>query len=281
VPTRVYVDGVVVPPADAQISIFDRGFLYGDAVIEVLRTRRGRPVDLEAHLDRLDRSARAVRMEPPARAAVIDALTATLDAAREPEARIRIVLTRGQGDLRADLASLGPPLPIVIVEALPSPRRDVYERGVAVVVMGPLPPAVPLAPAAKTSNSLGGVLATAVARDRGADEAIRCDAAGRITEAAFSNVFAVVDGVVTTPPVELGLLPGVTRGRVLTLCQDHGLAVAERAITVDELRVASEVFLTSSVRGVVPVRAVDGVVRPVGPTTRRVLALYQAFLESL
>jgi branched-chain amino acid aminotransferase len=280
-PTRVFLDGIVVAPADARISVFDRGFLYGDSIVEVMRTQRGRPVDLGAHLDRLERGAQLVRMRPPPRPVLVQALDATLTAAAEPEARIRLMLTRGPGDMRVPLAELGPPCPVIIVEPLTLPPRELYERGLAVQILGAMPSAVASVPGVKPGSNLGAVLAVAAARDLGADEAIRLDPSGRVVEGATSNVFAVIGGRVLTPPVDLGLLPGVTRGRVLALCASDGLAAAEAAFSVDELRAAGEAFVTSSIRGVVPIAAIDGAPRPVGSSTRRVLALYQRYLDSL
>ena len=283
-PTRVFLEGRVVPPDEARVSVFDRGFLYGDSVVETLRTSHGRLVDGEAHLDRLERSAQLVRMAPPVRHAVVAAVAATLEAAGEREARIRIMLTRGRGDAKvplAELAALGPPSPIVIVEPLLLPPPVIYERGVKVAVLGAVPAAVALAPGVKPGSYLGSILAVAAARDRGADEALRLDAAGQVVEGATSNVFAVVGEEILTPPVGLGLLAGVTRGRVLALARAAGLPAAERAFSVDDLRAAGEAFLTSSIRGVVPVGSLDGAPRPVGPRTREVMAMYQGFLDSL
>lgn len=280
-PTRVFLDGVVVPPSEARVSVFDRGFLYGDSVVEVVRVQRGRLVDGEAHLDRLERSAHAVRMRPPPRSAVVDAIEATLAAADEREARLRVLLSRGAGDFRVDLATFAPPSPIVIVEPLQLPGRELYERGVPIAVIGAVPAPVALAPGVKPGSYLGAILAVAAARDLGGDEAIRLDAAGHVVEGATSNVFAVIDGALVTPPVGLGLLAGITRQRVLALAAADELPAVERAFTVDDLRGAEEAFLTSSIRGVVPIGAIDGRPRAVGQTTRRVIALYQRFLDSL
>jgi branched-chain amino acid aminotransferase len=279
-PTRVFVDGRVVPPEAATVSVFDRGFLYGDSIVEVMRARRGRLVDGDAHLERLERSAIAVRMQAPARAAIAEAIDATLAAAAEPEARVRVILSRGPGDMRRALADLVPH-PVVIAEPLALPGPDLYERGVAVAAIGAVPAPVALAPGVKTGSALGTVLAIEQARDAGADEAIRLDTDGRVVEGATSNVFAVRGEELLTPPVSLGLLAGVTRGRVMALARDGGLAVVERAFSIDDLRAASEAFLTSSIRGVVPIRAVDGANLRVGATTRRVMALYQRYLDSL
>jgi branched-chain amino acid aminotransferase len=281
VATRVFLDGQVVAPEQARISVLDRGFLYGDSVVEVLRTVRGRAVDLVAHLDRLARSQHAVRMAPIATRTVAAAVEATLTAADEREARIRVIVSRGPGDMKVDLAALGPPVLIVIVEPLRLPPPDAYERGAAAVTIGALPAPVALAPGIKPGSYLATVLALALARDAGADEAIRLDGEGRVVEGATSNVFAVVGGQASTAPVALGLLAGVTRGRLLALGREGGLPVAETAFSAAELAGADEVFLTSSIRGVMPVTRLDSRDLPVGPVTRRAMALYQGYLDSL
>jgi branched-chain amino acid aminotransferase len=281
VATRVFVDGQVVGPEAARVSVLDRGFLYGDSVVEVMRTVRGRAVDLDAHLARLDRSARAIRMAAPATATVAAAVEATLIAADEREARVRVMVSRGPGDMKLDLAAVGPPTLVVIVEPLRLPAPAAYERGAAAVIIGAVPAPVALAPGIKAGSYLGAVLALAIARDAGADEAIRLDGEGRVVEGATSNVFAVIGGELRTAPAALGLLAGVTRGRLIELGREGGLPVAERAVSADELATADEVFLTSSVRGVMPVTRLDGRTLPVGPFTRRAMALYQGYLDSL
>jgi branched-chain amino acid aminotransferase len=121
----------------------------------------------------------------------------------------------------------------------------------------------------------------AAARDAGADEAIRLDGEGQVVEGATSNVFAVRAGTAMTAPTSAGLLAGITRGRLLALAREAGLAMLEVSVTVDQLRAADEVFLTSSVRGVMPVTRLDGARLPVGPVTRRAMDLYQRYLDSL
>jgi branched-chain amino acid aminotransferase len=281
VATRVFLDGQVVAPEQARISVFDRGFLYGDSVVEVLRTVRGRAVDLDAHLDRLARSQHAVRLAPVPSRTVAAAIEATLIAADEREARIRVIVSRGPGDMKEDLAALGPPLLVVIVEPLRLPTPAAYERGAAAVTIGAVPAPVALAPGIKPGSYLATVLALALARDAGADEAIRLDGEGRVVEGATSNVFAVIGGEARTAPPALGLLAGVTRGRLLALMREGGLAVAEAPFRTTELAAADEVFLTSSIRGVMPVTRLDGRDLSVGPVTRRAMALYQGYLDSL
>lgn len=282
---RVYVDGRICRPEDAVVPVFDRGFLYGDSVFETVATYGGRLLFMHEHLDRLERSAARVGMRLPERAAIVEAVESTMHAAANPDARVRIVVTRGGGnDGRMDLdpASVGAPRLVVIVQPLAGPTSQMLDEGVAVAT-------VPFSrgqaggpdPSVKSGNYLTSVLALGEARRRsGAHEAVFVTGDGRIAEGATSNVFLVKNGEVLTPSLDVGILAGITRAKVLDLARNHGgLSARERSLSLDDLRAADEVFLTSAARGVLPVTVVDG--KPVGdgrpgPVTRRLLSLYQA-----
>jgi branched-chain amino acid aminotransferase len=214
------------------------------------------------------------------------AIRATVAASGEPEARVRVIVTRGVGPVDIDPATAGAPQLIVIVQPLRAPTADQLASGVAVEVVnhsrgvsGSLDPAI------KSGNYLNSVLAIAVARRRrpGVSEAILCTGSGSVAEGATSNVFVVQGGVMVTPGLAVGILEGVTRGKVLGLARADGIATREADFLAPrELLSAEEVFLTSAVRGILPVTLVDGV--PVGdgkpgPVTRRLLALYQRLIS--
>ena len=264
----ISIDGELVEPAHATISVLDRGLLYGDGLFEVLRTWSAIAVDLPAHLDRLYASAAALGLRAIARGELERAVERTLATARSDhgEHRIRIVLTRGPGALSARTEELGPGRAIVIVEPLFDPPTQVS----CAVVDWPLPRRP--GPAHKTLAYLDHVIARDLARAVGADEALRLDADGFAVEGATSNLHAIVGGAVVSPSPSAGALPGVVRRRVLAAAARLGLAVRETRITVDELRAADELFVSSSVRGVVPITRLDGVARIAGPTTARIAA---------
>jgi branched-chain amino acid aminotransferase len=264
----VSIDGVLGPPEQARISIFDRAFLFGDGVFEVLRTWDEALVDLDAHLDRLYASAVWLGLKTMERDRLAEAVTRTLANAGPGEQRVRIVLTRGPGPLLARPEALGPGRAIVIVEPLPAQPTEVS----LALVDWPLPRRI--GPGHKTLAYLDHIIARDLAAAAGADEAVRLGADGEVLEGATSNLFAVLGGVVVTPQLA-GVLPGVTRGRVLAACAAAGIASHEVRLTVEELRSADEIFITSAVRGVVAVTRLDGVVRPPGQTTARVTALYR------
>jgi branched-chain amino acid aminotransferase len=283
--TRVSIDGLISDEKGATVSVFDRGFLYGDSVFETLRTSGGRLVDGARHLERLARSAAALGYPETPTDLVERELQATLAAAANPDSAVRVTLTRGQGRIGLDPALAGAPRRVIIVHPLVLPAPDVYEHGVRAVVSGVerIAPAA-LDPSVKSGNNLNGIRAVAEARARGADEAILCNAEGAIAEAATANVFAVRGGRANTPPVSAGILAGITRRRVLELCAEASLALAEAELSPDALRAADEIFLTSSVRGLVPVTTLDD--RPVGDgrpgqVTRVLMARYESFLADV
>ena len=234
--------------------MLDRGLLFGDGCFEVLRTWNGVAVDLGAHLDRLAGTIAALGLHTLARADLGRAVEAAITAAAHPgDVRIRIVVTRGPGALAARTAELGPGRAIVIVEPLGAPPAGLT----AAIVDWPLPRRV--GPGHKTLAYLDHVIARDLARAAGADEAIRLDAEGRAVEGATSNLFAVIEGTVVTTPVDAGVLPGIVRARVLTQCAALGRPVRLAPIELPQLRGASELFVTSSLRGVVPITHLDGV----------------------
>lgn len=290
-PAIVDMDGELVPAAEARLSIFDRGFLAGDQVYEVVRTYGLAPFRLPEHMARLERSAARIGLDLPWSPERIAAeIGRTIAASRggdpdDPEAApwnrgersLRIVVTRGAP---AEARAFGvAPGPHAMVAAVPlrGPPAAAYREGVACMTA---PARVPRAdPLAKTGGHLAEALAAREAEAAGAHEALFLDDAGRITEGASSNVFRVKDGRVETPPASSGILPGVTRGLVLSLAREAGLPAVERELTGADLAGADEIFITSTTREVLPVTLLGG--RRVGggvpgPVTARLHALFRA-----
>lgn len=282
--TKIWMSsrGAPVDPADATISVFDRGFLYGDSVYETLRTAGGKLVEWTEHMQRLERSAAGIGLELPFdEAELLEAVHATMAAAANPESRIRIVVTRGAGPMMLDIRGASDAQLVVFVQPLVELEAEAYERGVSAHIIGHQPSPHP---GLKTGNYLPNILAVKRAIELRGDDAILCNREGEIAEGATSNVFMVRGGSLTTPPLEAGLLAGITRQRVLGLCEQLGLRVDERRILPDELRLADEVFLTSSVRGVMPVTQLDD--QPMsggapGPVTRRLMDANRAYLAKI
>lgn len=281
---RVFINGSITSGEDACISVFDRGFLYGDSVYEVLRTSNGKPVDLERHLERLGRSANALVLSLPTSATVRHAIADTLAAAANPESYIRVVITRGAGEVGLDTALAETISFLVIVKPMVLPKSELYESGVSVRLVGVQRTSVKsVDPAVKSGNYLNNILALAEARKHDDYEAVMCDQAGWLAEGSSSNVFLVKQGVLRTPSPAVGLLSGITRQRVLELATGEGMEVEEALIAPAALREADEAFLTSSIRGIIPVTRVDS--EPVGdgmpgPVTGQLMSQYAAFLAS-
>lgn len=254
------IDGELVPLERARVSVLDRGFLYGDAVFETLRTYGGAPFLLERHLERLERSATLVGIDLPVSAATLAReVRATLEAAGEGESYVRITVSRGAGSPGLDPSRAGKALRIVVVVPLEKPPEDVYQVGLRAVTYatGRVMAASP-ASGAKTGNYLENILAVRAARERGANEALMVDAGGRIVQGASANVFFVDSGRLSTPSLDTGILPGITRDVVLELARALAIPIELRAPLIAELPKFEEIFTTSSVRELAPVVEVDG-----------------------
>ncbi len=261
----VMIDGQLTVPEQAVVSVFDRGFLYGDSVFESLRTYDGRLFLLDAHLARLERSAARVLIELPVPLSQLrEEVMTALAAQGSPEAYVRLMLTRGTAQsLGLDPELSGASRRVLMVMPLKPPLPEIYERGIAAITFrAERPSDAPSVADAKIGNYLLSVLAMRRAREQGAGEALLEDATGNILEGSTSNVFAVFGGKLVTPPETAAILPGITRARVLELARDAQLPLELRAISRAELARADEVFITSSIRELVPVVKIDG--QPVG-----------------
>jgi branched-chain amino acid aminotransferase len=275
--------GRPVEPAEARISVFDRGFLYGDSVYETLRTSGGEFVEWEPHMDRLRRSAGGIGLNISySDEDIADAVRQTIEASGNEDSRVRIVVTRGAGKMMLDIREAQDQQLVVFVQPLVLLPEEAYERGVSVHIIGDGPRLTQ--PGLKTGNYLPNILALKRAIEKRGEDAIVCNAAGEVVEGATSNVFMVEAGRVFTPPLEAGLLAGITRSRVITLCGEVGLELSEERIMPERLRSASELFLTSSVRGIMPVTNLDDSVvgdGGPGPLTRKLMAAYEAWLAAI
>jgi branched-chain amino acid aminotransferase len=283
--TLVSLDGRIAPPERAEVSVFDRGFLYGDSVFEVLRTYGGVLFGFDEHLARLRRSAELALIEFSDTERMRREVLAVIEATGNPETYVRIVVTRGSGKaLGLDPALASAPLRVVIATDVPVMPARMYERGIEVITYRTQRISEGTSAAgAKLGNYLLSILATHEATVRGADEALILNARGEIVEGTTSNVFLVKDGGLVTPPDEAGLLAGITRGKVFELAKSLGIPCELRQFLPSELVAADEAFITSSIRELVPVIAVDG--QPAGggkpgALTQRLLEAYRALTRA-
>jgi branched-chain amino acid aminotransferase len=287
--TKVYLatgdePGQIVDPAQAAISVFDRGFLYGDSVYETMRTAGGRAVELARHLQRLHHSADQIGLElPVADEALAGAIARTHAASGNAESYVRVMVTRGEGPLMLDSRASDAPTMVIIVQPLKLPEPAAYERGLSAVVVDTVKGGGTLDPSIKSGNYLSNVLALREAIAAGGEDAIMRNPDGDIAEGATSNLFVVVDGRLHTPSLSTGVLAGITRQVVVELATELGMAPQQGRVTTQMLEAASEVFLTSSVRGIMPVTRLDG--HPVaqgrvGPVSQKLMDRYAAYLAA-
>jgi len=282
VTSLVLIDGRPMSPENAKISVFDRGFLYGDSVFEALRTYAGRPFALDQHLTRLAGSAARVFIELPVSLEQLGReVQSAIVGAGNAESYVRLTVTRGVGEtLGLDPGLSRHALRVVIVTPLKSPPPETYRDGVAVIThRTERVTDHSSAAGAKVGNYLMAVLASREARLANAAEALIVDGRGCVVEGATSNVFAVrSDGTLVTPPESDGILLGITRETVLTVAAALGIAVKLESLPLDALKGAAEVFVCSSIRELMPVVSVDGAKigdgRP-GPTTLRLLTAFR------
>ncbi|WP_437998983.1 aminotransferase class IV [Sorangium sp. So ce185] len=311
----VSIDGVIHRPEEAKVSVYDRGFLYGDSVFETIRTYGGEPFALEEHLARLERSAERIAIALPiprdelgrevrallraataaegAGAAAGSAGSADAAGAAAPlESYVRVMLTRGSGPLGLDPALAGAPLRVIVVEPLKPLPGALYRDGISAITT-PTQRAGDAAPGAKVSNYLESLLALRQARAAGAHEALILDPSGHVVEGTTSNVFLVerrppahegaedAGHLLITPPREAGILVGITRANVIDVAGELGIPVCCEPVTMARLLAAEEAFITSSLREIVPVVRVDGHAIGAGVPGPKTRALHAAFRKKV
>ncbi len=276
------VNGQISPAAEARVSVLDNGFTFGDAVYETLRTYAGRPFHLDRHLDRLRASAGMLAIEiPPSDAELGAELDRLLERAANPESYIRIIVSRGVGDISYRFDRIQGPTIVMAARAYEPFAEAQYRDGIPVIlssVRRNSPRA--LNPAMKSCNLINNILAVREAQAKKAAEPLMMNERGDIAEGASANVFVVTKGTLVTPPLNDGLLPGVTRALVLELARALGIETLEQSVRVDALLAADEAFVTSTLKEVMPIATVDGRAigsgRP-GPVTRRLMEAYRKY----
>jgi branched-chain amino acid aminotransferase len=278
-----YVDGEWMDAADARISVFDHGLLYGDGIFEGIRFYQQEAFLLDAHIARLEASARAICLELPCPAAEIAELVR--EAVRRSgmaDGYIRLVVTRGVGALGVSPHSCGAPTLILMVAPLALYSPEAYANGIVLVTSSLRRSAADALPAqAKTLNYLTSVLASIEARRQGADEAILLNGEGIVAECTADNLFVVSRGRVATPSTSHGALSGITRGLVQELLGELGIPCDERAVTPVDVWTADELFLTGTGAEVVAVRMVDGRALPASrPITHAVSAAFRRYIDA-
>lgn len=276
----IYLNDKLVPKENAVVSVFDHGFLYGDGIYETLRVYDGLIFKLDDHLARLECSARFIQLTLPFdREGFRAVLEETLAANGLRDAFVRMMITRGPGDIGLDPALCPKPTFVVFAKPFEEYPAHLYENGVAVgIVKTRRNLAEALNPAIKSTNFLNNILAKIEAISLGVYEGIMLNHAGYVAEGTICNIFKVKDGVVHTAPLSAGILEGVTRRLVLDVASGSGITARETLFTLDELYAADECFITNTTMEVMPVSKVDG--RQIGsgvpgPLTKQLRQLYR------
>ncbi len=281
---KVYIDGKYYDGKNAKISVFDHGLLYGDGIFEGIRAYNGRVFKLKEHIDRLFCSAKAILLDVPMSHEAI--MQATVEVCRRNKIRdgyIRLVVTRGAGTLGLNPNRCRNPSVIIIADKIQLYPPELYEKGLAIVTV---PTArnlhSALNPAIKSLNYLNNILAKIEANNAGCEEAIMLNAEGFVAECTGDNLFIVQAGQIFTPPLSAGALYGITRGVVIEMAREEGLAVLEPNLTRYDLFNADECFLTGTGAELIPVVRIDGRVigkgRP-GPVTRKLVDKYRTLTK--
>lgn len=264
---RIMINGEPVPVAEAKISVMDHGFLYGDNVYEVVKTRGGALFAAKPHLNRLRYSAE--KTEIPivwSDGFLLDELARMVSLVGSEEAYLRMVVTRGVGSMGINPESAADPCRIIYGKAFTPLAPELYRDGVSISA---LEPERDERGNIKSGVNLSNIRTIKEARKRGAHEALRLSETGMIAECATSNIFWVKDGKLYTPSVGAGILKGVTRQLVMYLAEEYRIPVVEGLFPLEDLHRAEEVFITSTTRDILPVSKVDAQEYMVGPTTKR------------
>src|SRR4051812_602422 len=270
---QIYISGKFHPQEDAKISVFDHGLLYGDGIFEGLRAYGGKVFRLREHIERLYESAKAIWLEIPlSQEKMRDAVNESVRINNIQDGYIRLVVTRGAGTLGLDPNRCSNPQVIIIADAISLYPRELYDNGLEIVTVSVqrTHPAA-LNPRIKSLNYLNNILAKIEGLQAGCIEALMLNHKGEVAECTGDNVFLVRNGVLFTPPLEAGILEGVTRDAVIEIAQDADIEVRAVPITKHDVYIADECFLTGTAAEIVPVVKVDsrtiGTGKP-GPVTR-------------
>jgi len=256
---QVYINGRFLSQEDAKISVFDHGLLYGDGVFEGLRVYHGRVFRLREHIRRLYESAKAIWLEIPlAFEEMCNAVNEAVRANKLDEGYVRLVVTRGVGTLGLDPNRCSHPQVIIIADKIELYPRELYEKGLEIVTVSVQRnhPAA-LSPRIKSLNYLNNILAKIEGLQAGCIEALMLNHKGEVAECTGDNIFLVRAGVLYTPPLEAGILAGITRDAVIELARAASIPVRETPLTKHDVYIADEAFLTGTAAEVIPVVKVD------------------------
>ncbi|MFC1710020.1 branched-chain-amino-acid transaminase [Candidatus Omnitrophota bacterium] len=276
---KIYLNRKLVDKKDAKVSVFDHGLLYGDGVFEGIRSYNCLVFKLKEHIDRLYDSAQAILLNIPlTKEAMIKAVITTLKANKLRDAYIRVVVTRGEGDLGLDPRKCKSASIFIIADKIALYPKELYQKGLSIVTV-PTPRNIPeaLNPQIKSLNYLNNILAKIEAVNFNAEEALMLNKDGLVAECTGDNIFMIRDGMLSTPPTAMGILAGITRQCALDLAPKLDLKTKEKLMTRYDLFNASEVFLTGTAAEIIPVVSIDSRVIGTGKPGKHTLNLIKEF----
>lgn len=281
----IFMNGKLVPEDEAVVSVFDHGYLYGDGVFEGIRAYNGRVFKLEEHIRRLFESAHSIMLPMPFdRRTMVQAVVDTVKANKLRDAYIRVIVSRGVGDLGLDPRKCKESQVVIIADKIVLFPDDLYEKGLNVITVATRRNAADaLDPKIKSLNYLNNILVKLEANRAGVLEAIMMTAQGYICEGSGDNIFIYSRGKLITPPPYLGILVGITRDAIIDLALKQGIKVHEEPFTRHDLYVAEECFLTGTAAEVIPVTEVDLRVigtGQAGPVTRRLMEAFRDLTQT-
>ena len=281
----IYIDGEFLPKAEAKVSVFDHGLLYGDGVFEGIRSYNGGVFKLDEHLERLYDSAKSIMLQIPISIETMkETVLETLRRNHLTEAYIRLIITRGVGDLGLDPDKCPKPSIIIIADKIVLYPQKFYEDGLEIVTASVRRNyAEAINPRIKSLNYLNNILAKIEGKQAGAEEVLMLNAEGYVVECSGDNIFWIKNETLVTPPVHMGILEGVTRNSVINLARDAGIHVEERVFTRHDLYIADECFLTGTAAEVIPVVKIDrraiGDGQP-GKITQRLISAFRQYANT-
>jgi branched-chain amino acid aminotransferase len=281
---KVYIGGKFFDKADAKISVYDHGLLYGDGVFEGIRAYNGHVFRLADHIDRLYDSAKAIHLVIPiSKAEMTQAVIDTLNINDLKDGYVRLIVTRGAGSLGLDPRKTTDPQIIVIADSISLYPAELYEHGLKIITAGTMRnhPAA-LNPRVKSLNYLNSILAKIEGTNAGCLEALMLNHKGEVAECTGDNIFIIKNGELHTPSIDAGILQGITRDAVMEIARGLGIKVVERAMDRHDVYTADECFLTGTAAEVIPVVEVDA--RPIGtgqpgPITRDLLQRFHKLVR--
>jgi len=284
-PLQIYIDGKFFSEDEAKVSVFDHGLLYGDGVFEGIRFYRGSVFRLEEHVDRLFDSAKAIHLEiPNTKEEVCEMLLMTIRENKLQSGYVRLVVTRGTGNLGLSPYTCPKPSVIIIASTISLYPKEKYDKGLVMVTCSTRRPSHDtLSPAVKSLNYLSNIMAKIEAMAAGGDEGVMLNSQGEVAECTGDNIFVVKNGTIFTPLLASGALYGITRQAVIGLAENSGFPLREATMSRYDLYTADELFLTGTAAEVVPVGKYDerviGDGNP-GKITRKLMAEFRKIAES-